>query len=336
MMELFSIEAPLSFCSPSGVVELATSAALDLMRRLEVIDAVPGRLPESLWQALEESPNGDAIEWRSTRHPKNVLGCTRYAAESGYLLLMREVSEKHLLLSRRLHRQRLEATGRLVASIAHELRNSVASIVYNADFLQAAGLDLTQRALQTTVHEIAAASRRLQLTVDGLLDYARLGPSISIAVSLRDVFNRTQGFLRPLYQAGAHRLELDLDADASWVSGNPLIVEQILINLLLNAAEASERPVTVRVTSERVSAEGPGLRPSNEVRVRVWDDGPGVPAELAESIFEPFFTTKDHGTGLGLPGAREAAETLGGRLVLDPVGPGACFSVYLPHSEERR
>jgi signal transduction histidine kinase len=70
--------------------------------------------------------------------------------------------------------------------------------------------------------------------------------------------------------------------------------------------------------------------------VRVWDDGPGVPPELGESIFEPFFTTKDHGTGLGLPGAREAAETLGGRLVLDPIGPGACFSVYLPHSEERR
>ena len=70
--------------------------------------------------------------------------------------------------------------------------------------------------------------------------------------------------------------------------------------------------------------------------MKVWDDGPGVPPELRESIFEPFFTTKDHGTGLGLSGAREAAETLRGRLVLDPVGPGACFSVYLPHSEEGR
>ncbi|MGC4092767.1 MAG: ATP-binding protein [Polyangiaceae bacterium] len=338
MLALSAIEAPIALCSSSGQLEVATPVALSLLRRLGVLDQTPAPLPADLWRLLEHADAGEAVEWRPPHAKRDLLGCTRYDVSSrGSLLLMREVSEKHLAFSKRLHRQRLESTGRLVASIAHDIRSSVASIVYSADFLSVSGASLTPQGLKETVLEISEASRRLRLTVDGLLDYARLGPSIAIPVSLRDVLNRAQGLLRALYREGAHRLRVDVAPNAEWASGNPITIEQIFVNLLLNAAESSPEPRVVSVTS--VASVAPGAPLGSElthVCVRVWDDGPGVPEALRESIFDPFFTTKQDGTGIGLPAAREAAESFDGRLILEPAQPGACFAVYLRRSEGPR
>ncbi|HET9932472.1 MAG TPA: ATP-binding protein [Polyangiaceae bacterium] len=334
MLALSAIDAPIAVCSTSGQLEVATPSALSLLRRLGVVDRTPAPLPEDLWRLLERADVGEAVEWRPPHAKRDLLGCTRYAVSSrGSLLLMQEVSEKHLAFSKRLHRQRLESTGRLVASIAHDIRSSVASIVYSADFLSVSGSSLTPEALKDTVQEISEASRRLRLTVDGLLDYARLGPSIAIPVSLRDVLNRSQGLLRALYREGAHRLQVELSPGAEWASGNPISIEQIFVNLLLNAAEASSGPRVVSVSSVvSVAPDAPGGDPTH-VCVRVRDDGPGVPESVRDSIFDPFFTTKPNGTGIGLTAAREAAESLDGRLLLEPAEKGACFAVYLRRSE---
>jgi signal transduction histidine kinase len=331
-LDLRAVDAPLALCSADGRIEAASPIAYELMIRFSVLE-LPAALKRDLWTSFDRAPPGEAIEWRSPAHPKDVLGITRYAGRPFYLLLMREVSDKHAAFSRRLHRQRLEVTGRLVASIAHELRNSVASIVYSADFLKVTGSELSQRALLDSIDEIQAASSRLQLTVDGLLDYARLGPSVSIPVSLREVIERARSFLRSLYHEGGHALENELWDVAEWVRGNPLSVEQIFVNLLLNAAESASDRRTVRVSSKLATLPGAPEGSPLYVCARVIDDGPGIARDLRESIFEPFFTTKEQGTGLGLTGAREAAEALEGALVLEPTARGACFAVYLPRSE---
>lgn len=332
-VDLDNLDAPLALCSVNGFVEAATPIARSLLKRLEVVDELPGALPRELWLALEKLGTGEAIEWRPPARPGEILGCTRYCAGVGYLLLMREVSDKHLALSQRLHRQRLEVTGRLVASIAHELRNSVASIVYSADFIEVASADLTPRALRNSLRDIGVASRRLQLTVDGMLDYARMGPSVSVSVNLRDIVARALGFLRSLYKDGVHRISVEISDDALWVRGNPLSIEQIFVNLLMNAAQAGSEPRTVRVNSKIVPGCPTQPESAAGVCVRVHDDGPGIPHELEASIFEPFFTTKENGTGLGLTTAREAARTLDGDLILEDTDSGACFCLYLPSCE---
>ncbi|HTU57184.1 MAG TPA: ATP-binding protein, partial [Polyangiales bacterium] len=307
MLALSAIEAPIALCSSSGQLEAATPAALVLLQRLGVLDLPPAPLPTDLWRLLTRAEAGEAVEWRPPRAKRNLLGCTRYdVSDRGSLLLMREVSEKHLAFSRRLHRQRLESTGRLVASIAHDIRSSVASIVYSADFLSVSGGSITEQSLRDTVREISDASKRLRLTVDGLLDYARLGPSVAVPVSLREVLGRSQGLLRSLYREGMHRLRLELAPDAEWASGNPIAIEQVFVNLLLNAAESSSEPRQVVVSSTLSAA--PDARHGAErthVCVRVCDDGPGIPEALRESVFDPFFTTKPNGTGIGLTSARE-------------------------------
>ena len=101
--------------------------------------------------------------------------------------------------------------------------------------------------------EMLAATSRVQATVAGLLDYARLGPSISVPVALDEVLTRAQGFLRSVYREGSHQMRVQLAPDARIVRGNTLSIEQIFVNLLLNAAEAATKTVTVRIAM-RISA----------------------------------------------------------------------------------
>jgi len=338
-----ALQVPLAVCSSQGSVQVATPLALELLRRLSVVDHTPAPLPTELWSLLERTPAGEAVEWRPPGKPGDVLGFTRYAATShSYLLLMREVSAKHVALSERVHRQRTETTERLVASIAHDIRGPVASIVYSVDFLRGRARSLGQQMLSETLQDIGEASRRLQLTADALLDHAGLGPRVSVPVLLQDVLNRVRGLLGAHYRDGAHRLRVDIAPHAEWVRGNPVVIEQIFVNLLLNSAEASPSPRYVIVTASP-SPPPPGREHQKKreeapfyVCIRVWDDGPGIPASFREFIFDAFFTTKANCTGLGLSIARHAAETLDGTILLMDDEPGTSFAVYLPGCEGPR
>jgi signal transduction histidine kinase len=334
-LNIATIEAPLVLCSATGVVRAATLPALALLRRASSLEQFPVVVPGELWRLLERTATGEAVEWRCPEAPHEVLGCTRYAAApSSYLLLMREVSSKRLALSERLHRQRAEMTGRLVAGIARDIRSSVASMVYSADYLNVSGAAIAPEQLTEAVRDISKASADLQQTLDAVLDYARLGPSVAVPVQLRDVLHRALGSLRTHYREGAHRLRMDVAPRAEWVRGNPIVIEQIFVNLLLNAVEASAAPRCVIVTAF------PALRPLGAggdaplgICIRVWDDGPGIPHDQRRFVFDPFFTTKQGSLGLGLALARQAAESLDGQLELTDDESGTCFSLYLPGCE---
>jgi signal transduction histidine kinase len=333
-MHLSDLHAPVVVCSADGTVVNATDEARELLGRVHGSQPSSGQVPGELWEHLQAVPVGEAVDWRPPGNERSVLGCTRYGFGEHYLLLMKEVSHKHAALSRRMHSQRLEATGRLVASVAHELRNAVASIVYSAELLDLGGMDIPRETLSDTVVEMVAASRQLQSSVNSLLGYARLGPSVNVPVSLREVMTRAQGFLRSVYREGDRHLQVEIPVAADWVQGNTLIVEQIFVNLLLNAAEATSGPLLVRVQSDL--AVPPGALPGTpmHVRVRVVDNGPGIPQRLRHSVFQPFFSTREQGTGLGLTIASEAAASLGGYLILEPpTVPGTCFAVYLPRPQ---
>lgn len=335
-LQLGELEAPLALCSPQGEVLAVTREAVELLRRASVLLHGRTRLPREFWSELEQVLPGEAVEWRPRNGTHDVFGCTRYRSGENYLLLVKDVSQKRAALSRRLHRQRLESTGRLVASVAHELRNPIASIVYSAELLGMTGANMPYDVVKETLDEILAASRKLQATVDGLLGYARVGPSVLVAVSLREVMTRAQGFLRSMYRTGAHQLTVNIARNAEWVRGNTLSIEQIFVNLLLNSAEAAgnaQRKASVVVESDLASPPGVPADTRPYVRVRVRDDGPGIPERFRESVFLPFFSTREEGTGLGLPNAAEAAKSLGGVLRLEDESPGACFAVYLPQPE---
>lgn len=316
-VRLRDIGVAMAVLDPMRRIVSATPAALELLRRFQLPVEPNAVLPARLHYELATAPLGEAIVWR---HPSSdlgaVLGCTcyRFGAEH-LLLLMREITEQRRALSRQLHRQRLEVTGRLISHIAHDLRAPLSSIIYSVDLLAKSTQDSEE------VRTIALAASALRDTIAGLLDFVRIGPPVATSQSLGLTFERISSLLRPVFRRGNHELVVALHDDATRVSGNRIALEQIFMNLLVNATESRPERVRVRVSSEAVG---------RVVVVRVHDDGPGIPREQHETIFEELVTSKPDGSGLGLTIAREAAAALGGSLRLEPTERGACFAVELP------
>lgn len=318
-LRLGEVAAPLALCDDEGRLLTLTAPARELLARVGVgADA----LPASLWRTLSAAAPGEAALWRPDGGAL-CLGATRYAVGDGHsLLLMREVSDKQRELSQRMHQQRLEATGSLVTAIAHDIRGALASVIFNADVLASRGARMDATALRPFLAEILGGAERLKLIVDGLLDFARL-PAVAARsqpiTELEPVLQRSASLLRPKFRDRGAELNISHAAPALRAAGNPLIIEQIVASLLDNAVEAGARQVCIHCepTADR------------HIRVRVFDDGPGVAPELLPRIFEPFFTTRDAHTGLGLSTGREAARHIGGELLADPDEHGASFSLLL-------
>lgn len=328
-MSLAEIGVPMAACTATGEIVGLSRQARTVLEGIGLdTSRLPFALPARLWADLENVPEGEAIEWHQGSESQASLGCTRYAfGPSRFIVLMREVSAKRRELSRRLHQQRLESTGRLVASIAHDVRTALASILYNADFLASSVQDLPPRSVAETANEIHSASRRLESICAGLLGFAKLGPPVADDVALNEVVSRACSLVRPMYRERGHELRSQVVPPSLRVRGNSILIDQILVNLLVNASEASREPIHVLLDCEPLlpkTSDEPG-----RVRITVSDDGPGVAPSLRDSIFHPFFTTHSDGSGLGLTTAREAARDMGGDLFLEPSERGARFVAVL-------
>jgi two-component system, NtrC family, sensor histidine kinase HydH len=214
---------------------------------------------------------------------------------------------------------KLAAVGRLSSAIAHEIRNPVSAIVSALATADRADLTVPERA---EMFEIAGkeAARLEKLTTD-FLAYARPRELQRAPSPVED----TVGYVADVCRPRAAQKGVDLHAD-SLVKGSAEIdagqVEQALVNLVMNAVEAS-RP------GGRVALRVLGAR-NGMLRMDVEDAGESIPPEIVARVFEPFFTTKPAGTGLGLAIALGIARAHGGDLVLSSNVPGrVCFSMTI-------
>jgi len=205
----------------------------------------------------------------------------------------------------------LAQLGALSAAVAHELRNPLAGI---SGALQVIGASLPAEDRRKPIMEkVEAQVKRLNALVTDLLDFARPPTPKSLRVDLLELA-RLAAELVNRDHAG---VALDVQGEGTAVA-DPNLVQQVLLNLLLNAAQALDGQGRILVEV------GPG-------RVMVSDDGPGIPPENADRVFAPFFTTRTRGTGLGLPICRKLVQSMNGRITLTS-GPlkGACFLLELP------
>jgi len=215
--------------------------------------------------------------------------------------------------------------GVLAAGVAHEINNPLASIASSAEGLQRRieRGTLAPGEQEDYLRTIASEAYRARDITQRLLALARSDPPPTADVDLRALLVELERVTRhPAEQRGV-RVETSAP-EALTVRGNTGELLQALVNLVLNARDASPRGGTVRVTLSR--EEGVAV-------LDVDDEGPGVPPELVERVFEPFFTTKRHGegTGLGLSLVAAVIESHGGTVVVSraPSG-GARFRVRLP------
>jgi signal transduction histidine kinase len=224
--------------------------------------------------------------------------------------------------------EKLAAIGRLAAGVAHEVRNPLGVIRASASMAQESfrpGED-AWRACQFIQEE----TDRLNSLITALLTFARPAQPRVAAVAVEKVVDRAVELARPVLERRSVSVERALQRALPELHADPDLLAQVLLDLLLNAAEAV--PVGGRV-AVRAASEGVALR------LEVADDGPGVPEGDRQTVFEPFVTSKARGTGLGLAMALRIAEAHGGTLAyvagrgLGAGGSGACFRVEIPLAE---
>jgi PAS domain S-box-containing protein len=243
-------------------------------------------------------------------------------------------TEKDLERSREaLHQsEKLNAMGSLLAGVAHELNNPLAIVVAHATMLEedAAGGPMANRA-----EKIRRAADRCGKIVQTFLGLARRKPAERQPVRMNDLVTAAIDLMAyPLRTAGID-VSLDLAADLPMVEGDPDMLNQVFLNLLVNAQQAlegREGQRAIRITTTQI---GPNLV------AELSDSGDGVPRDIRTRIFEPFFSTKPQGvgTGVGLSFCHSVVAAHQGRLELLSPGeglaglPGATFRVTLPISE---
>ncbi len=233
--------------------------------------------------------------------------------------------------------QKMEAVGRLAGGIAHDFNNLLTAIRGNAELMSHRVKH--DPAMAAEVDEILHAADRAASLTRQLLAFSRKQVLQPVALDINDIVSSVSRMARRLIGTGV-QLQLELAPTAAQVLADPAQIEQVLLNLIVNARDAmpSGGLITVRTANVQLEADSPemsqpGLAPGPFVLLAVDDDGIGMDQATQARIFEPFFTTKEtgRGTGLGLSTVYGIVRQTGGAIsVVSDRGRGASFRVYLP------
>ncbi|HUL51147.1 MAG TPA: ATP-binding protein [Candidatus Nitrosotalea sp.] len=236
-----------------------------------------------------------------------------------------------------LHSQKMKALGTLAAGIAHDFNNLLSVIRMSNKLIAREARE--SPAVQESAAEIDHAVEQGKLVVRSMLGYSREPSDSTGPFSVPGLVEDTVALLSKQFLSGI-TLTLELDRNASEVNGSPGRLEQMLLNLVVNAAEAMSGNGKLLIAVRQLAdASGPWVlapRPaSHYVELVVRDSGPGIDADVLPRIFEPFFTTKNigaaHGTGLGLSMVYNIARQDGlGIAVETAPGNGAAFKIAIP------
>jgi signal transduction histidine kinase len=216
--------------------------------------------------------------------------------------------------------------GELATGLAHEIRNPLAGI---AGVIEIVSRDLPPESpARSVIKDAKEEALQINRILTELLDTARPRPpqfrvsDICLTAEHAVMFARQQAVTKRI------TIEMEVTGDIPPVDHDPNQINQVLLNLLLNAIQSMDQPGAVRVSLE---TDG------DDVLIAVTDEGKGIAPENLPNIFRPFFTTKGHGTGLGLSLARRTVEAHGGQIdVTSEVGKGSRFEIRLPIAREKQ
>ena len=238
--------------------------------------------------------------------------------------LLQTQREKEEANRKLIQAEKLASIGRIAATIAHEIRNPLTSVKLNIQKLaQLERLEEMEREHLTLSQE---GINQIEKFVKGFLNYTRVAELRLNRFSVEQILEES---LKMLGQAFEHK---QVTVEKSYEPGLPEILvdgdklRDVFTNVLRNALEAVEESGRVRVTLSRLTGQD-----QNRLRVRIEDNGPGIPEGLGETIFEPFFTTKPTGVGLGLANARKILEQHQGTIrVMKTDRKGTALDIELP------
>ncbi len=250
-----------------------------------------------------------------------------------------DITERKKLEQQFMRAQRMESIGTLAGGIAHDLNNLLAPITMGVELLKQFNPDEKSRRLITNIERSAKRGADL---VKQVLSFARGVDGARVSIHLKHLVREAESILENTFPKNI-RLEAAAPNDLWLVQGDPTQLNQVLLNLCVNARDAMPQGghLTIQVRNTRIdgqyAAMNPNVRAGPYVQIEVTDTGTGMPPEIIDRIFDPFFTTKEmgKGTGLGLATVQGIVRSHGGFItVYSEVGKGSTFKVYLPAQSE--
>jgi len=278
------------------------------------------------------TPQG--IEARLKRHNKSDLYVEINAGPidlpedtASMLLFLRDITEQKRVREQMLQSERMSTMGRIAAGIAHEIRNPLAGISLNLQFLE-------RRIQQNSPeHDSVAASlegvARIQQVIEDTLGLARVKPPSFQQEDIHQLIERTLGYLKLVFRQKSIKLEKQYAPSLPNIQVDASQIQQVILNIIENAVDASQEGGVIVISTEEkmFSSE----EDKKYVKVSVRDFGIGFPPEVLENLFEPFHTTKTDGTGLGLMLSKYIIDRHQGIIEVENAPDrGACVSIYLP------
>jgi PAS domain S-box-containing protein len=248
-----------------------------------------------------------------------------------------DVTERKRLESQFLQSQKMEVVGRLANSVAHDFNNLLTIILGYSDSLLAQSDGNTPERVAAT--EIKAAGERAAALTSRLLAFSRRQPVRPRVLDVNNIIAGMESMVRRLIGANI-LLETSLYPDLWPVKADPGQMEQVMMNLAINARDAMPKGGRLLIATGNLHGNGEELQqklalpPGEHVVLAVHDSGEGIDPKILPNIFEPFFTTKEHGSGLGLSTVHGIVRQCGGEIRVESrPGLGTKFFVCLPRSD---
>ena len=332
----------LAYINPAAAELLGLPAQQWLGR--PILETLDGRAP-GLGRVIRRSMEGQIAIRRSeteeTEEGGTILGVSTTIMERPgpegptITAIFQDITERKRMDALRLRAERLEAVAELSASLAHEIKNPLASIRSAVEQLTGDRVEPDDKRVLERL--VVRESDRLSRLLAEFIDFARVRVRDAGRVDLARVVRHAVELVRAHPDGAGRALRVLLPEDEPVeVRGDEDLLHRAVLNLVLNAAQWAGPGGEVEVELGRAESDilSPELGVSRLAHLRVTDNGPGIPPEDVEHVFDPFFTSRPGGTGLGLALVQRAVEAHGGAVFAEsqraPDARGATFSVYLP------
>ncbi|WP_193038474.1 sensor histidine kinase [Pseudoalteromonas nigrifaciens] len=314
---------------PAGVIVLDGKGMIAKANQI-AIDMLGEPLEGEKWFSViqrsfrPQQDDGHEVSLKDGRLIK--LDITALAPEPGQLILMTDLSETRRLQKRVAHMQRLSALGKMVASLAHQVRTPLsAAMLYAANLGSKRLPEASRDNFQT---KLMSRLKDLENQVNDMLLFAKSGDQHVVEqVSMQQLLSEVKTGADAMVTLNNSKLDVSLPEPDIAILGNKTALASAIQNLIHNSIQIIGSGAQVQVSAMR------DLQTPDFVRISVSDNGPGVDLQQVDKLFEPFFTTSSQGTGLGLAVVSSVANAHQGRIeVTNNVHGGACFNLLLPIS----
>jgi PAS domain S-box-containing protein len=309
----------------------------------------PGKYRQVWDRAIEGSHEIFDIELEILRPVKRTLNLYSAPVRRGdgpllaRLWNFRDITEQRSLEMGLRQAQKMEAVGRLAGGVAHDFNNLLQGILGNIALIEQDVGPFASPAAAERIAMARHAGQRAAQIVRQLLSFSRLSHIQLAHCQINTVISELHSIIRSTFDP---RVEVttDLHADSWRIRADATQVEQVVMNMVVNARDAMDGAGRIQITTRNVELtdsqilQMPGSRTGEFVRISVSDNGSGMPPEVITKIFEPFFTTKEQGkgTGLGLATSFGIVQQHAGWIACDSVvGSGTTFHIFLPRCTEQ-